>query len=193
MNCSEYQRMIDALCFYRHKRPDGTLGLSHALQTVESSRSWRVGSGRGIPRVRVVAYCIMPTHIHLFLEQKTKNGISEFMRLILNSYARYFNLKIGREGPLWASRFKCVPVETDEQALHLSRYIHLNPCSAGLVSGPEAWKYSSYEEYIGGASDDCLCDFKQVVDLQGTRYQRFVEDRVDYQRSLQAIKAQLLD
>ena len=33
--------------------------------------------------------------------------------------------------------------------LHLSRYIHLNPVSAGLVDRAEDWKFSSYRDYIG--------------------------------------------
>ena len=33
--------------------------------------------------------------------------------------------------------------------LHLSRYIHLNPVSSGLVNHPEEWEFSSYRDYIG--------------------------------------------
>jgi putative transposase len=86
-----------------------------------------------------------------------------------------------------------VPVETDEQALHLTRYIHLNPSSAGLVTGPGLWKYSSYGEYVGSLLDMPICDFKKIVRLEGNPYLKFVEDETGYQRSLQLIKAQLLD
>ena len=188
----EYRRVIEAFRFYQHRRPAGTLGLSFALKTAHSSQA------RGAlccepALVRIIAYCVMPTHVHLLFEQKSKNGISEFMRLVLNSYSRYFNLKIKREGPLWRSRFKCVPVETDEQALHLTRYIHLNPSSAGLVAGPGLWKYSSYGEYIGSMLDKPICDFKRNINLDGLQYRKFAEDHIGYQRSLQLIKAQLLD
>ena len=76
--------------------------------------------------VEIIAYCFMPTHIHLILRQLKKDGISIFMGKILNSYTRYFNLKNKRKGPLWESKFKNVEVVTDEQLLHLTRYIHLN-------------------------------------------------------------------
>jgi len=33
--------------------------------------------------------------------------------------------------------------------LHLSRYIHMNPVTAGLVARPEEWIFSSYRDYIG--------------------------------------------
>ena len=70
------------------------------------------------------------------------------MRRLLNSYTRYFNEKIKRKGPLWEGRFKKVLVNSDEQLLHLTRYVHLNPVSAGIVEKPEDWPCSSYREYI---------------------------------------------
>jgi hypothetical protein len=35
-----------------------------------------------------------------------------------------------------------VYIDNDEQLLHLTRYIHLNPTSAGLVENPEDWDRS---------------------------------------------------
>jgi len=101
--------------------------------------------------VKIISYCIMPTHYHLLLEQVKDGGTEKFISKILNSYAKYFNLRHKRSGPLWSSRFKSVGVDDNEQLLHLTRYIHLNPTSAGYVSMPEDWQYSSYVEYI---SDD---------------------------------------
>src|SRR3990167_9648627 len=80
--------------------------------------------------VQVIAYCLMPTHIHLILRQLTDKGISKYMSDFLNSYTKYFNTLHKRKGPLWESRFKNVLVETDNQLLHLTRYIHLNPVTA---------------------------------------------------------------
>jgi len=42
--------------------------------------------------IQIIAYCIMPTHIHLVLYEKRENGISDYMRRLLNSYTRYFVL-----------------------------------------------------------------------------------------------------
>ena len=90
----------------------------------------------------------MPTHIHFVIEQKEKNAISFFMRKLLNSYAKYFNFKNHRKGPLWESRFKHVACETDEQLLHLTRYVHLNPVYHGFVEHPIEWKHSSFGDYV---------------------------------------------
>ena len=131
----------------------------------------------------------MPTHIHLVLKQLRDNGISLYASNILNAYARYFNTKHSRKGHLWSDRFKNVPVESDEQLLHLSRYIHLNPVSAGLVNDAEKWKYSSYAEYITPQLIAYpLCDFRDLINQSPKNYRVFVGDRAEYQRKLAKIK-----
>jgi len=138
--------------------------------------------------IDVVSYCLMPTHIHLLLKQGCDNGVSIFMKKLLQSYSNYFNIAHRRNGPLWASRFKNVLIKNDEQLLHLTRYIHLNPTSVGLVKKPEDWKYSSYRAYITGAGLD-----PEIIDLNPGEYKEFVDDRRDYQKELSKIKALLID
>jgi len=135
----------------------------------------------------------MPTHIHLVLEQLENNSISRYMNLILKSYTKYFNLKHKRKGPLWESRFKSVLVESDEQLLHLTRYVHLNPVSSYLVNKPELWQYSSYLEYIESFSAKNITEFYDYIELKGEKYKKFTEDNIDYQRTLNKIKNLLID
>lgn len=184
----EYKRMLDALRFYRNHQPGVRFSwwLNQALKKYTTMQT-------NTPRIQVLAYCLMPTHIHLFLQQIEKNGISEFMRLVLNSYAKYFNIRTKRRGPLWESKFKNVRVETDEQALHLTRYIHLNPVSAGLVPNAEDWQFSSYGEYLGNHKAEAFCEFEHVLNIVPEQYRKFVDDRKDEQRHLQILKANLLD
>jgi putative transposase len=40
-------------------------------------------------------------------------------------------------------------VDENSYLLHLSRYIHMNPVTAGLVTRPEDWAFSSYRDYVG--------------------------------------------
>ena len=96
--------------------------------------------------IDIIAYCLMPTHIHLILRQLKDDGISTYMRKVLNSYARYFNTKYDRKGPLYEGRFRNVLVESNEQLYHLTRYVHLNPVTAHLAESPEQWQASSYNE-----------------------------------------------
>jgi len=143
--------------------------------------------------IEIAAYCLMPTHIHLILKQVADHGITKYMAKVLNSYSRYFNIRHKRTGPLWASRFKSVLVSDDEQLLHLTRYMHLNPTSAGLVKKPENWSYSSYSEYIGADSSGGVCTFSNLFDLSAKEYRKFVLDRKSYQQELTRIKSILID
>lgn len=143
--------------------------------------------------VDIISCCTMPTHIHLLLKQTADGGISKYMAKILNSYTRYFNLKHHRKGPLWEGHFNNVLVSSDEQLLHLTRYMHLNPTSAGLVENPEDWAFSTYLEYINPDLAGGICNFKGLFDLSPDQYRKFVNDRKSYQRDLAIIKEILID
>ena len=144
--------------------------------------------------IQIIAYCFMPTHLHLILKQLKENGISIFMANILNSYSRYFNTKHKRKGPLWEGRFKNILVETDEQLLHLTRYIHLNPVTAYLVNDPEKWAASSYNEYLlKDDENNRICKFDDILDIEPPSYRTFLADRISYQRELANIKRLLLE
>ena len=180
--------MLETFRFYQCPRP----GVRFSRRENTNVRaSANVGQASGY--VRIIAYCIMPTHVHFMLEQLLDDGISEFMRLTLNSYARFFNVKTSRKGPLLESRFENRLIETDSHALHMTRYIHLNPTSAGLVEKPEDWEFSSYREYLGLVSGEPVCEFQKVNQLSPIAYRKFAEDRMDYQRSLQVLKNHLVD
>lgn len=138
--------------------------------------------------VQIIAYCLMPTHLHLILKQLKENGISIFMGNLLNSYSRYFNTKHRRKGPLWEGKFKNVFVEADEQLLHLTRYIHLNPVTSYLVNKSEDWAASSYREYLKTNRDERICNYEDILEIEPSSYKQFVEDRTSYQRELEKIK-----
>lgn len=143
--------------------------------------------------VEVVAYCLMPTHIHLALKQVSDDGIIKYLRRILNSYSKYFNTKHSRFGPLWAGRFKNVKVDNDEQLLHLTRYIHLNPTSVKIVDDPKDWIYSSYLEYIKPNKQTNLSKTDIMFNFSPKEYEKFCLDRKSYQQELSIIKSILID
>jgi putative transposase len=184
---TEYLRMLEALPYYQKGKPP--IKLSKTMRYAPDHwQSLRKIQRDGAPAlVRILCYCLMPTHLHLVMKQLVEHGISEFMGLVLNSYSRYFNTKHHRKGPLWEGRFKDVRAGTDEQLLHLTRYIHLNPVTAYLVDKPEKWEASSYREYLG-ESENRICDIRGVVTIDPSRYRLFVGDRADYQRRLGDIK-----
>lgn len=193
----DYQRFVHALRYFSiaKKLPK----ISEFLQRIDVQKIGLEACleqffGEAKQHVQCIAYCLMPTHIHLVLKQLREQGISTVMSNTLNSYTRYFNTKQRRRGPLWVGRFKSVHVETDEQLLHLTRYLHLNPTTADLVETPEAWEWSSYHEYINpSASKYPFCQFSEMMAMSSVRYKKFVEDQQDYQRELGKIKKLVLE
>lgn len=142
--------------------------------------------------VKIIAYSLMPTHFHLILGQMYDDGITKYIATVLNSFTRYFNLRHHRKGPLWEGHFKSVLIRSDEQLLHLTRYIHLNSTSAGLVKKPEDWAFSSYYEYLHPA-EKFLCDLDGILKISPKRYQNFVNSRISEQKELSKIKRLLLE
>ena len=193
-NTPEYSRMFQLIDLSRFK--DFNYRFSKFKDMELESQSAIIASIKTAnnPVVKIIAYCIMPTHIHLILKQVETDGITQFVGRILNSYSKYFNTHHRRSGPLWNGRFKNVLVEKDNQLLHLTRYIHLNPTSAGLVKKPEDWEYSSYKEYLSNVADRAnICEKDGFFDLDAVNYKKFVNDQKDYQRNLAIIKNTLID
>ncbi len=102
------------------------------------------------PTVHLVTYCLMPNHFHLLLKQlpkaKKKNNISNLMRRLSITYAMHFQNKYKHTGSLFEGKFKSVVVDTSEQLLYLSKYIHKNPIK--LVNKLENYPYSSLPVYL---------------------------------------------
>lgn len=142
--------------------------------------------------VKFISYCMMPDHYHLLLKLQTDSYLSKFISDVENSFTRYFNIKFERKGPLWQSRFKTVKIEDNNQLLHVSRYIHLNPTTSYLVEGPENWQFSSYREIISNSS--ILKNTLTEISISNPlNYEKFVNDQIDYQRRLKAIKKLILE
>lgn len=144
-------------------------------------------------KLDILAYCLMPNHFHLLLKQKKENGIISFMANILNSITRFYNLAFTRKGPLFLPQFRSRMIMNQEQLLHVSRYIHLNPYSSGLVNIPEdlkGYNLSSFQEYLKQSkSNICNTDIILSFFTNGVKqYERFVLDNAEHQKTLENIK-----
>jgi len=142
--------------------------------------------------VEIIAFCFMPTHFHFLLKQVKDNGISKFVGNFSNSYTRYFNTKNKRNGPLLQGKFKAVHITTNEQLVHVSRYIHLNPYTSLIIKKVEDlmnYPFSSFPEYLG-KSRQSFCQKELVLShfKKTNTYKDFVFNQADYQRTLDQIK-----
>lgn len=66
---------------------------------------------------------------------------------ILNSYARYFNRRFKRDGPVFRARFASWPVKTFLYWRILVRYIDFNPVKARICDEPALYPYGSARLY----------------------------------------------
>lgn len=96
----------------------------------------------------LLAFALMPNHIHLLIKQKTVDGIVKLMKRLATGYVMYFNKKYQRVGGLFQNRYKAVLIQSDPHLLHLSRYIHLNPANIDTTS-INFNDFTSYSYYIG--------------------------------------------
>jgi putative transposase len=97
---------------------------------------------------QIHCFCLMPNHYHLLLETPRGN-LHTILHHLNTSYTNYFNAKTRRAGHLLQGRYHAILVEKDSYGLELSRYIHLNPVRARLVSDPSRYAWSSYSVYVG--------------------------------------------
>lgn len=158
--------------------------------------TWKDPETKVWQRIELIAWCLMPNHYHFLLKQNVDRGVQEFLRLLGNSYTKYFNTKHHRVGPLFQGPFKAVKVKTNEQLLHVSRYIHLNPFVAKLVDDPEDYSWSSYPSYLIPDKSHHLQIVPGIILEQFDSpegYRHFVNDFADYARTLEEDKKLCLD
>ena len=131
-NKREYLRALQTIRFYIYRQ--NFIKLSHYL-TSGSQQLFILKRIRESPlRVILLAYCLMPNHFHFVVKQAEDKGISQFLANFQNSYTKYFNAKHKRKGSLLLNPFRAVRIETDEQLLHVVRYVHLNPYSSAIIT-----------------------------------------------------------
>jgi putative transposase len=146
--------------------------------------------------VKFICYCLMPNHFHFLVKQMVDDGISKFMSIFQNSYTRYFNTKQERKGPLFGDQFKAVRIETDDQLLHLSRYIHLNPYTSFVIKTKREllnYEWSSLPVFL--TSRGGFCEKEEIIHRSRTAkmYKDFVLNQADYQRNLERIRHLSID
>lgn len=75
------------------------------------------------PLVSILAYSLMPNHLHLFLKEIAEDGISKFIQRISISYSKFLNEKYGESGSLFEAAYKRRIIEEDFDFQHLGVYI----------------------------------------------------------------------
>jgi putative transposase len=99
-------------------------------------------------QIDILAYCLMPNHIHLIAIPYTKIGMSRFCNTVNMRHAQYINHKKNTNGHLWQSRFFSCPLD-DIHLYFALRYEEQNPIRAGLTNRPWDYAWSSVRFHVG--------------------------------------------
>lgn len=191
-----FQRALNLVNFYRFDKPP--VRFSHYNRLPEPQKSKFMKDLRQIPkRIKIMAYCLMTNHVHFLLKQLTENGIANFMSNIQESYAKYFNIREERTGSLFQSMFKAVRVETDEQLIHVARYIHLNPLTSYMIKDIDEldiYPWCSFGEYMD-KQNHAIVDKEELLSYFPSieRLRDFTANQIDYQRKLAKITHLILE
>lgn len=135
--------------------------------------------------VDLLVYCLMPNHFHFLIKQLDDYSLAKIMGSLGTRYSVYFNRKYERVGSLFQDTYKAVLIRTDEQLLHLSRYIHSQAFGLSFqgqsLQKPQP---SSFPNYLGKIKqrwvkpDEVLSFFKSYGPSafeETSSYQFFVE------------------
>ena len=144
----------------RHPREEVAGGLFHVYARgndrrdifvgIDDYRRYLVFLVRAVRRQRwnLLAFCLMPNHVHLLVETPEPN-LARGMQRAHSGYAQDFNQRHGRSGHLFQGRYGAVRITTDPQLVAVARYIARNPVEAALAGAPGDWPWSSHRVAAG--------------------------------------------
>lgn len=154
--------------------------------------------------VEILAFCLMPNHLHLLLKQIADNGITKFMNKFGAGYPAYFRRKhteTGSPSPVnkgyfFQGRFVSVHMENDTQLKTVFAYIHTNPISLVEAGWKERkvndfqkasefiknYKWSSYGDYLGIKNFPSLINKDLMLKIMGGQKEceSFADDWINF-------------
>jgi REP element-mobilizing transposase RayT len=94
-------------------------------------------------RYRLLAWCVMPNHVHVLIETITGFPLAEVVQAWKSYLAHKLNRMLGRTGELWEREYHDRYIRNAEHYEAAVRYIETNPVKAGLARFAHEWPYSS--------------------------------------------------
>ncbi len=120
----------------------------------------QIGETSSHYRASILAWIVMPSHIHLLLGFPAIERMSDFVRDLKQLSARRISpvldastrndFGLPPSGSIWQPRFDDLIVTSDRQLRVKMNYIHENPVRVGLVSLPTDYRFSSAVDWMSG-------------------------------------------
>ena len=134
--------LIGGLCYHVINRGNGRARVFHGEADYREFVKLMAAACDRLP-MRLLAYCLMPNHVHLVLWPREDGELSRWMQWLMTTQVRRHHRRHGSDGHLWQGRFKAFPIQRDAHLLSVLRYVERNPLRAGLVARAEDWPWSS--------------------------------------------------
>ncbi len=94
-------------------------------------------------RFEILAYVVMPEHVHLLVSEPSVEPLSKAMQALKVSVSKQSTPR-----PFWHVRYHDFNVFTQPKRIEKIRYLHRNPVARGLTIDPEDWPHSSFLTYL---------------------------------------------
>lgn len=141
----------------------------------------------GVLGCAVHAYALMGNHVHLLFTPSRRDSVTRLMDMLAERHARYIRDTYEHTDPLWEKGFEATPVHVRQYFLACMRYIELNPVRAGLVTRPQAYRWSSFRANALGAEDPLItphahyCALGRSPEMQQAAYRAMFRQSVPHQ------------
>ena len=138
-------------------------------------------SSRAKHGLKILAYVIMPEHVHLVIDPVKEMELGRVIGEIKSRSAREIvaklrnddsaileNLRTQKDGKdriaFWKPRCYDHNCRSNDTVIEKITYCHNNPVKRGLVMSPDEWLWSSYESYTGDSHSGLKVDhFESLI------------------------------
>jgi putative transposase len=145
------------IIYHALNRANGRSQLFDKFEDYAAFERIMVAARRRSP-IRLLAYCLMPNHWHMVLWPKKDGEMSEFLRWLTLTHSQrlHAHRHTTGYGHIYQGRFKSFPVEQDQAALNVIRYVERNALRANLVEQAQDWRWCSLWRKLNGDRDSLL-------------------------------------
>jgi len=133
-------------------------------------------------------YVLLPD-LYAYLLETHKNNLVQCMHRINSGYANYFNRRHHCQHKLFHDRYNCYILEK-KSLVEVSRYLHLLPVNAKIVTNPALYSWSSYPGYVDSTRREEWISYNCILKMfnenrlaSSLTYQKFVDEMLKTQIS----------
>lgn len=112
-------------------------------------------------QVEVVAYCLMPNHVHIVAIPQSRDGLEHVFRPLHTRYAQYINRRQGWAGHLLQGRYFSSALD-EAHFVAAVRYVERNPVRARIVRRAEDYRWSSAGFHCGLRPDRAVASIDLI-------------------------------